>query len=65
MRNFFIAPLIPADYGDPEYFDLWRLNYQQQGLEIAPTGPGAIFIDDDLAAGLSDGGAGQYQQSQG
>ena len=39
MRNFFVTPLIAADDGDAEHFDLWRLDQQQQVCMLLPPGP--------------------------
>src|SRR5258708_6760285 len=52
MRHFFVAPLVSTDHRDPQYFDLWGLDHDEESLQVATPGPGAILIDDDLAARL-------------
>ena len=52
VRDFFVAPLVSANDRDPQYFDLRRLDHDQQRLHVAAAGAGAILVDDDFAAGL-------------
>src|SRR5258708_5166741 len=49
MRNFFVAPLISAHYGDSQDFDLRRLDHHQNGLQVATTRSGGVLIDDNFA----------------
>ena len=46
----FVAPLVPADNRNPQYFHYRRLNQGQQRLHIANAGPRTILVDDDLPA---------------
>ena len=63
VRHFFVAPLIAADYSDPQHFDTLRLNQQRNRLQIAAAGSGAVFVDDDLAPRLAPSqGSGQQQR---
>ncbi len=55
VDNFFVAPLIAGDNGDAKNFNLRRLNERGKRLHVAAAGPGAVLVDDDLAASLSGG----------
>jgi hypothetical protein len=52
--EFLVAPLVPTGHGDAKNFDLGRLQQQQKRLQVAAAGPGAILIDDHLAARLRE-----------
>ena len=55
VRYFFIPPRVSADDRDAEDVDLRGLDQKRERLHIAAAGAGAVFVDDDFAAGL--GGA--------
>ncbi len=64
MGDFFIAPGVSANYGDAEDLGLRRLNQHGDRLHVAAAGSGAVFVDDDLAAGLRDAERGRERQHE-
>jgi hypothetical protein len=52
VRYFFISPRVSAHDSDAEYVHLWGLDQKRERLHIAAAGAGAVFVDDDFAAGL-------------
>src|ERR1700730_9269435 len=53
MSYLHVPPLIPAYHGDAEHFHLWRLDHQENRLQVAASRACAVLIDNDLAAGLA------------
>src|SRR5580700_7715821 len=64
VRQFLIAPLVPARYGNAQHFHLRRLNHGQQRLHIAAARPGAVFVDDDFAAWLGPRGGRRQERER-
>src|SRR4029077_19418186 len=61
VRHLFVAPLVSTDHRDPKHLDLRRLDHYEERLQVAATGTGAVFVDDDLAARLGGGKTGREQ----
>src|SRR4029077_2681954 len=61
VRHLFVTPLVSTDHRDPKHLDLRRLDHYEERLQVAATGTGAVFVDDDLAARLGGGKTGREQ----
>src|SRR6202158_1359428 len=64
VRHLFVAPLVSTDYRDPKHLDLRRLDNDEESLQVAASGAGAVLVDDDLAARLRRGETGCEQEQK-
>jgi hypothetical protein len=64
MRDLFVAPLVSADDGYAQHFDLGRLHQGQQRLHIAAARPRTVLIDDDFSRLLRECWATGNQQER-
>jgi len=65
MLDFFVAPRVTGNNGDPQHIGTGRLDQGEDGLRVGAAGSGAIFVDDQFALFLrGQGRRGHYHENQ-